>query len=133
MTSQRHARGFTLVEVIATLILAGLFAMMLASYLSKDIVFAHVPFQRLQKAAELSNAMEAVIRDDETMTTKTAADLTALAAKVNNFNANYGAYCATCTGSAATTTVGLLPDAILVTITNSQGETASHVFTVQNY
>jgi len=133
MKCARNAQGFTLVEIIATLIVAGLLAMMVASYLSRDILSAHVPIQRLQQASALSNAMEAVSRDYGTMPTKTAADLNTFAAKVNAFNANYGTYCPACTGTAAVTTVGLLTDTVLVTITNGQGEKAYHVFSVQNY
>lgn len=125
--------GFTLLEVILGLILAGLLAMLVSTYLSRGITSPDEPILRVQRAATLANGMEAVLRDYAGMSTHTAADMTSFAARVGNFQANYGAYCADCTGSVATITLGGLSNAQLVTITNGSGQSLSHVFTVQDY
>lgn len=125
--------GFTLLEVVLGLILAGLLAMLVSTYLSRGITSPDTPILRIQRAATLANGMEAVLRDYAGMSTHTDTDMTGFAARVNSFQANYGAYCADCTGSAATITLGGLSNARLVTITNGSGQSLSHVFTVQDY
>jgi prepilin-type N-terminal cleavage/methylation domain-containing protein len=132
--SIRNSRnGFTLLELIVAIVLASLLGALLAAVFQKQIVGAYTPVQTLQNSIQTANAMEAICADYDALSTKSASDLSSLAAKVNNFSANYGTYCPTCSGSAATTTVGSLSDGILVTVTNSKGGTAKHVFTVQNY
>jgi prepilin-type N-terminal cleavage/methylation domain-containing protein len=134
MTPRRNAPGgFTLVEIIAALVLAALLAGIAATIFDRQIVAAYKPAQNLRNALQVTSAMEAISRDYDALATKSASDLTSLAGKVNSFNANYGTYCATCTASAATTTVGSLNNALLVTVTHPDGGTAYHVFTVQAY
>jgi prepilin-type N-terminal cleavage/methylation domain-containing protein len=133
MMRSRCKNGFTLLEAIIGIVLAALLAAALLPLFQKGILSAYKPINNLKGAVQVSNAMEAIINDYESISTKNAANLNALAAKVNNFSANYGTYCSDCTASATTTTVGLLTDSILVTVSNSNGGTAKHVFTVQSY
>ena len=50
--------GFTLLEVILGLILAGLLAMLVSTYLSRGIASPDVPILRVQRAATLANGMK---------------------------------------------------------------------------
>jgi len=132
--SIRNGRnGFTLLEVIVAIVLAALLGTLLAAVFQKQIVGSHNPVQTLQNSIQTANAMEAICADYDALSTKSSSELSGLAAKVNTFSANYGGYCPTCSGSAATTTVGSLSDSVLVTVTNSKGGTVKHVFTVQSY
>lgn len=130
---RRVPAGFSLVEVIVTLVLAGLLAVGIVTFFDRQIVGAYVPYQRMQNATQLSSAMEAVIRDYEGLSTKSSANLTGFASKVNNFSANYGTWCPTCNATASTVAVGSLSGQVLVAISNKAGETTYHLFTVQDY
>jgi len=131
MTTRRN--GFTLLEVVLALILAGLLVMLMSAYLSRSVVSPDTPLVRVQRTATLSNAMEAVARDYGQGATHSAADLAALASRVGAFQANYGAYCSTCTGATSTLTLGPLDNALLVTIADGNGQSISRVFTVLDY
>ncbi len=131
MTRQRH--GFTLLEVILALILAGLLVMLMSAYLSRSVVSPDAPLVRVQRTAILANAMEAVARDYGQGATHSASDLAALASRVGAFQTNYSAYCSSCTGATSTITLGPLDNALLVTITDGNGQSLSRVFTVLDY
>lgn len=133
MSRSARAHGFSLLEVIVTLVLAGLLASAALTYFDTTTTNSALPFIRMQNATHMGNAMEAICRDYEALGTKSAADLAALAAKVNSFSANYGSYCSGCTAQASTATVGGLNNALLVKLTNAQGESTYHLFTVQDY
>jgi len=82
---------------------------------------------------QLNNAMEVIIQDYDTMTTKKASDLTTFSTKVNQFSNNYGSVCSSCTGSAVTQTVGSLANVTVVTVSNDQNEKLTHVFPILGY
>jgi len=130
---RRPTHGFTLVEVIVTIIVAGLFAALLLAQFDLKITDSHEPLQRMQASEELSNAMEAIVKDYDTMTAKSTSDMALFTAKVNNFSTAYSQYAQNCTAAATTLQVGELPDAVLVTVTHNRGEKVFHVFTVQSY
>jgi len=133
MNKSIRTAAFTLVEVIVTLVIAGIFASMVATFFSLSTISSYKPIQRLEKSVQLNNAMEVITRDYDAMTTKNAGDLTTFSAKINQFSNNYGNICPACNGSAVTQTVGLLQNVTVVTVVNDQNEKLTHIFTILSY
>jgi len=132
----KNKKGFTLVEVILTLVVIAIFSTMVIPFFFSGITSNYVPIERLKESSFLNNAMNSVVSDYENLSTK---DASSIIEKVSNFSDNYGTKCPNCTASVQNITSvsgWKLPStgAVLVTITNnSTKETLSHVFSVQTY
>jgi prepilin-type N-terminal cleavage/methylation domain-containing protein len=93
----KNKSGFTLIELIATIAIAGIIMIMILPYFQSGITESHQPAQRLQDAVALQRAMEsingayrAIILD------KKKTDLDTLLANIgpagSSFNNSFGVY-----------------------------------------
>lgn len=125
-------RGFTLLEVVVTLVLLGIMAAMVVPFFRSGVMTSATPINRLEAAMNTQQVMSAIVQDYLASTRKDT-DLQTLAQRVNYSFATYRGGCSTCSGTAQlNTTVGSLTNTLRVTVTNSAtGETLVHLFTVQ--
>jgi type II secretory pathway pseudopilin PulG len=120
------SQGFSLIEIILLIVLSGILAVMVLPYFFSGSISSNTPVERLETSAGLNKAMEAIISDYEN---NFKMDMNGLITKVNSFSEKYSSYCATCSATAKTITIGDLTDAVLVTVTSSNNEKLYHVFT----
>jgi len=87
--------GFTLIELVITIALAGIVMMMITPYFQSGITTSHLPAQRLQDAVALQRVMEningaygATLKD----TTALGNLKTNIGAAGSSFNNQYGVY-----------------------------------------
>ncbi|HML55604.1 MAG TPA: type II secretion system protein [Solidesulfovibrio magneticus] len=79
MNTERSS-GFTLLELIMTIVLFGIVAVMAVSFFAPSTTMTHVPVQQLQSDAFLQLVMENMIADKET---SFANNLNGLCANIN--------------------------------------------------
>lgn len=125
--------GFTLIEIILTLVLVGIMATMIVPYFKSGTTSAYIPIDRLGQSALLTEAMDTLVSDYVNIKDKNKTNIDKLVA---DFPTDHGSICPSCTISSQEiidVTGWALPseNAILVTITSPNKETISHVFTVQ--
>lgn len=128
--------GFTLIEVIVVLVVAGIFAAIVIPLFRAGVTTSSVPMSRFNSSMNLNAAMSMIVSDYETNSccnVKDSNSLTALKTRIENFSTNYGSYCSTCSAKVTyPTTVGSLTNVMIVTVTNSEtNEKVTHVFTIQ--
>jgi prepilin-type N-terminal cleavage/methylation domain-containing protein len=128
--------GFTLIEVIVVLIVAGIFSAIVIPLFRSGVTTSSIPMSRLNSSMNLNAAISMIVSDYETNSccnVKDSNSLTALKARIQDFSTNYGAYCSTCSATVTyPATVGSLTNAMIVTVTNSEtNEKVTHVFTIQ--
>lgn len=83
--------GFTLMEIIITLLLGSLLAAMMIPYISTNLTRSSEPIHRLQNSLTIQQIMENITADYENG--QTLADLkTAIGAEGSNQTNNYGSY-----------------------------------------
>lgn len=136
-----NSKAFTLIEIILTLVLFALVAVMIMPYYQSGILTQHKPMERLQYSSILNDAMELIVRDYNA-STKDSTAIATLKTDVTNFATHYVAKCSSCSVCSPTTinssySVGNLTNAFLVTITctdpnTNESEKLSHVFTIEN-
>ncbi|MBU1570193.1 MAG: prepilin-type N-terminal cleavage/methylation domain-containing protein, partial [Proteobacteria bacterium] len=63
--AKNHLAGFTLIEVIVSLVVAAIMASMIYTYFGNALTQSSVPIFRLQKASNLQKVMENIIADYE--------------------------------------------------------------------
>ncbi|MEW6428611.1 MAG: prepilin-type N-terminal cleavage/methylation domain-containing protein [Thermodesulfobacteriota bacterium] len=92
-------QGFTLLEIIAILILGSILAAFLAPYITTSVSQSTAPLVNLKKTLSAYQTMEAISADyramlDNAYATGTSVDLTALQTKIGSGNQNnsYGTY-----------------------------------------
>jgi prepilin-type N-terminal cleavage/methylation domain-containing protein len=83
-----HQDGFTLLESIATIVIAGIIAMMLISYFQSGITQSHRPAVWLQDAVALNRVMENMNGSYRALPAKNLAALNALSASVGPVNSS---------------------------------------------
>ena len=60
---KNHQSGFTLIELIITLVIAAIAAAMLSTFFNASLTQSSVPIARLQQASNLHQAMENIVTD----------------------------------------------------------------------
>jgi prepilin-type N-terminal cleavage/methylation domain-containing protein len=90
------SRGFTLMEVIVTLVVAAILGAMLVAFTGKVVAgSAQLPF-RMVKVYEMNQVMDNITADYLSMLVQTNSDvLTVLKDKIDNKKGNYGDYTST--------------------------------------
>jgi len=129
---QKKPQGFSLIEIILIIVLSGILAVMVLPYFFSGSISSNTPVGRLETSAGLNKAMEAIISDYESCTSKSSTCVKTIKDQVNDFATYYGSSCSTCSATAVTTTVGSLTTAVLVTVTSANNEKLYHVLTIQS-
>jgi prepilin-type N-terminal cleavage/methylation domain-containing protein len=87
--------GFTLIELVITIALAGIVMMMITPFFQSGVTTSHLPAQRLQDAVTLQRVMEN-INGAYGMSPKTTAALQTLSTNIgsagSSFNNQFGSY-----------------------------------------
>lgn len=91
-----QSSGFTLIELVATIVIAGIVMMMIAPYFQSGISNSHLPALRLQDTVALQRVMENINGAYGKVITKNTAALQTLSASIgavgSSFNNPFGAY-----------------------------------------
>ncbi len=88
----KNKRGFTLIEVIAALIVAGLMGAMLVAFLGSGVMRSADPVILAQNGAYLNEIMESMVADYKRLQTTNPGPtgLQTFASRVNSMPADYG-------------------------------------------
>jgi prepilin-type N-terminal cleavage/methylation domain-containing protein len=91
-----RSSGFTLIELVATIAIAGVIIVMILPYFQSGITDSHRPARWLQDAVSVQRAMETINGAYGRIATKNAAALQALSNNIgpagSSFNNLYGTY-----------------------------------------
>lgn len=132
-SNEKRSRGFTLLEVIVTLIVASILGAMLVAFVGKSLSgSAQLPY-RMVKVYEMNQIMDNISADYTSMLAQTNDVLTVLKGRIDNNTGNYGNYTPSTswikyTGSPPIETPGVASDGILKVIISppSGGAGLSH-------
>lgn len=139
-STQNHHKGFTLIEIIITIVMGSILAVMMFTY-SMSLTGSSLSLARTTKTFDLQKVMENIFTDYN-KTEKQLADLAAIKTKIGStgspqpLTTSYGTYTLVYNdfikfaGNVATPIVGGDPQNMLkVTIKNDWGETLSILLT----
>lgn len=132
--------GFSLIEIIVTLILVGIMAAMIIPFFASGVTSSHTPIQIVSNTMDLNTVMANIVEDYER---NYLHDLDGLKTHITG-NDGYGTYSVQEKIFVKFSTSGSLEDIdaapgdedygtyLKVTITNGEGDTLTHLFTHKN-
>jgi prepilin-type N-terminal cleavage/methylation domain-containing protein len=92
----RKNSGFTLIELVLTIVLAGIIMMLITPYFQSGITTSHLPALRLQDAVAIQRVMESINGAYRAILNKDTAALQTLSNNIgsagSSFNNQFGAY-----------------------------------------
>jgi len=128
-------KGFTLIEVIATLVLFGILAVMMGPYLLRSVSQSSTPLENLKKEISLQTSMEAIVYSYE-LSGKTVATLATLKSTIDANTTDYVAttkFVALGTSGNDFTGTPTTNNMLLITLkSKTSGETLTSLFVATN-
>ena len=129
-----HSSGFTLLEVVLTIVIAAFLGIMLNSFFGKAITGSPTPVNNLREAFNAQGIMEKITSDYLATYTTNLAGLSGRVGSGAQNNAHYGAYTVVANQFITWTNYdetasGSATKCLKVTIRDNVGETLTQIFT----